>query len=70
MPIQRRSAPTIAGVAGKIAEFENMYELDTKVFLVRDSRSAHVDEDDAMEWAYLHEQLCALREDALESAQV
>jgi hypothetical protein len=67
MSIQRRSAPTIAGVARQIAAFEAAYDLDTKVFLIRDFRSCNVDEDDAMEWSYLCDQLRVLREDALES---
>jgi hypothetical protein len=68
MPTQIRNAPTIAEVTRKIAEFEDMYGLSTEVFVTHDSLSANVDEDDAMEWNYLHEQLCALREDALEFA--
>jgi len=66
MPIQRRSTPTIAGVARHIVAFETRYALDSRVFLARDSRSSHVDEDDAMQWSYLCEQLKVLREDALE----
>jgi hypothetical protein len=65
MPFQRRCTPTIAGVTLQISEFERRYRLESDAFVMHDLRSAHVDEDDGMQWLYLIEQLRVLREAAV-----
>jgi hypothetical protein len=67
MPIQRRSAPTLEGVARQIKAFEIRYNMDTEAFLEQGCDGSAVDEDDAMQWEYLHEQLVVLREAAVET---
>lgn len=67
MTIQRREAPTLESVVQKIADFEHRYRIETAVFTLNDHRSNHVDEDDAMEWLYLIEQVCALADSAVGS---
>jgi hypothetical protein len=64
MPIQRRSAPTLEGVNRQIEAFEHQYKIDTDVFL-NDCHNVSVNEDDAMEWAYLVEQRSALLDAAI-----
>jgi hypothetical protein len=65
MPIQGRSTPTLTGVARQIRSFEVLYGIDTAVFIRNDEQSCNVDEDDAMQWFYLIEQLSALQEAAV-----
>jgi hypothetical protein len=65
MPIQRRSAPTLSGVARQIEIFERRYDISTDVFLLNDHRSRQVDENDGMQWSYLIEQREVLTEVAV-----
>ena len=65
MTILRRSAPTLTGVARQLAAFERQYSISTADFTADDERSNDVDEDDAMQWMYLLEQLSALQEAAV-----
>lgn len=66
MPIQRGSVPTIEGVARQIKALEIRYGMDTEAFL-EESCAISVDEDDAMQWEYLHHQLLALRQAAVQT---
>jgi hypothetical protein len=66
MQIKRRTIPTIEGVTRKMKAFEFRYRITTDEFLRTDTPECSVDEDDAMEWRYLREQLSALQEAAIE----
>lgn len=66
MQIKRRNPPTIEGVTRKMQAFEFRYHITTEEFLRTDSPESSINEDDAMEWRYLREQLSALQEDAIE----
>jgi hypothetical protein len=46
--------------------FELRYSISTGEFLRQDFAESRVNEDDAMRWRYLHEQLSALHEAAIE----
>lgn len=46
--------------------FEFRYSISTGEFLRQDFAKSPVDEDDAMQWRYLQEQLSALQEAAIE----
>ena len=61
MSVQKRNAPTIEEVARARREFEIRYEMDTETFLQQGCDDGVVDEDDAMQWEYLSEQLEVLR---------
>lgn len=65
MPVQRRSTPTLAGVARQIKAFEVQYCMSSAEFVGNEDRAYSVDEDDAMQWLYLIEQLSALQEAAV-----
>lgn len=67
MPIKRRVIPTIEGVTSDMQAFEFRYKITTEEFLRQDCHGGPVDEDDAMQWRYLREQLSALKDAALES---
>jgi len=66
MQIKRRSLPTIVDVTRQMEAFELRYSISTGEFLRQDFAESRVNEDDAMRWRYLHEQLSALHEAAIE----
>lgn len=66
MQIKRRSTPTIEGVSRQMRAFEFKYRITTEEFLRSAGPECQVTEDDAMQWHYLHEQLSALQEAAIE----
>lgn len=66
MPIKRRTIPTIESVTRQMQAFEARYGIATGEFLRLDAAECRVDEDDAMQWLYLREQLSALQEAAVE----
>lgn len=66
MQIKRRSMPTIEGVTRQIQAFEFRYSISTEEFLRKDFAECPVNEDDAMQWRYLREQLSALKDAAVE----
>jgi len=57
MPIKRRNIPTIEGVTRQMQAFEFRYSITTDEFLRQDGLDNRVDEDDAIQWQYLREQL-------------
>jgi len=65
MSVQRHSTPTLAGVARQIKALEVQYSMSSAEFVRNDDRNCGVDEDDAMQWLYLIEQLSALQEAAV-----
>ncbi len=66
MQINRRSMPTIEGITREMQAFEFRYRITTDEFLRAESSEVVVNEDDAMQWHYLHEQLSALQEAQVE----
>jgi len=66
MPIKRRNIPTIEGVTRQMQAFEFRYSITTDEFLRQDGLDNRVDEDDAIQWQYLREQLSALQDAAIE----
>jgi hypothetical protein len=65
MPIMRRTIPTIEGVTRQIQVLEMRYSITSDEFLRQDFAECRVNEDDAMQWHYLREQLSALQEAAV-----
>jgi len=66
MQIKRRTLPTIEDVTRQMEAFEFRYSISTDDFLRQSSPEIRVNEDDAMQWRYLREQLSALQEAAVE----
>jgi hypothetical protein len=66
MQIKRRSMPTLEGVTREMQAFEFHYRITTDQFLREEFSESIVNEDDAMQWHYLREQLSALQEAAVE----
>ena len=66
MPIKKRSFPTIEGVTRQMQAFEFRYSISTEEFLRQEFAEFSVNEDDAMQWHYLREQLSALQDASIE----
>ena len=66
MPIEKRNAPTMEQVASERRELELRYEMSTETFLKYGCDNKTVDEDDAMQWEYLNEQMEVLQAAAVE----
>jgi len=66
MPIKKRSVPTIESVTRQMQVFEFRYRISTEEFLRQDFAECPVNEDDAMQWHYLREQLSALQDAGIE----
>ena len=62
MSVQQIAPPTIDEIERALRAFETQYRISTPAFIEADGRISDVDEDDAVEWAYLVEQLQCLRE--------
>jgi hypothetical protein len=62
MSIQHLAPPTIDEVEHALRALETQYGITTPAFIEVEGRVPNVDEDDAVEWDYLVEQLRCLRE--------
>jgi len=61
MPVQQLAPPTVSEIERDIAAFETQYQVSTRAFVEADGRVSEIDEDDAVDWFYLVEQLKFLR---------
>ena len=57
MSVQQLSPPTVEEIERDLAEFEAQYQISTADFVVAAYCVPGVDEDDAVNWSYLIEQL-------------
>jgi hypothetical protein len=67
MPVQQLAPPTLNEISQETARFEERFGVSTAEFLANENALPEIDEDDAVEWLYLAEQLKALQQVAAAS---